>query len=166
MQYWQYPNKVVLGGRISTDLNIKDVKETSKILNFNIANNLNSTGENRSKSGHFFQCEAWGKVAELISNMFKKGDPIIIEGTLHWTSWQDKNTGAKRDAVRLRVENFYFGGGAPSGDRKGDEDVGGDAEESTRPPLGFNKPNFYPTKKLTSHNSFVDAAPADDEIPY
>lgn len=164
MQYWQYPNRVVLGGRISTDLNIKDVKESSKILNFNIANNLNSTGENKSRAGHFFQCEAWGKVAELISNMFKKGDPIIIEGTLHWTSWQDKNTGAKRDAVRLRVENFYFGGGSSGPVREDDEES--EPRQEYKNPYGNSKPAFYPTAPAPVKNSFTEDPPADDEIPF
>ncbi len=170
MQYWQYPNRVVLGGRISTDLVVKDVKETSKILNFNIANNLNTTGEHKNKSGHFFQCEAWGKTAELIEKMFNKGDPIIVEGSLHWTSWQDKNTGNKRDAVRLRVENFYFGGSsspnntAPAAEaaqpaRKSYDSWA--ADNGPAAPANTERPKLYPTKE----NSFAPPPPDDDEIP-
>jgi single-strand DNA-binding protein len=171
MQYWQYPNRVVLGGRISTDLVVKDVKETSKILNFNIANNLNTTGENKNKSGHFFQCEAWGKTAELIEKMFNKGDPIIVEGSLHWTSWQDKNTGNKRDAVRLRVENFYFGGSSPAASNQQTQDNAAptrksystwEAENGPTAPRPTSAPKLYPVK----NNELAPPAPDDDDIPY
>jgi len=189
MQYWQYPNRVVLGGRISTDLELKEVKENNKILNFSIANNLNATGENRgSKVGHFFRCEAWGKTAELIAQHFQKGDAIMLDGSLHWSSWQHKETGEKRETIRLRVENFFFP--EPASRNKDRTHGTDDGDRDTPPPMPSNMraqrplasplpnsaarrtpsagPTFYPVKGKTSGSSLgppvVD--PADDEIPY
>lgn len=114
MSYWQFPNNVVLGGRITNDLTLREVGNGgAKILEFSIANNLKSTGEDansRTDKGHFFRCEAWGKTAEILQSLFKKGDPIIVIGTLNWNSWQDKDSGAKKESIKLRVETFHFVG--------------------------------------------------------
>lgn len=109
MLYWQQPNTVIMGGRITDDLNIKEFKADSKVLEFSIANNLRSSGEARESKGHYFRCEAWGKTAEIIQQHFKKGDGITVVGSLHWHSWADKSTGAKREATKIRVESFHFG---------------------------------------------------------
>jgi len=108
--YWQSPNHIVLGGNITFDPSIREVKVsegTSKVIDFSIANNLKSSGSPAGKA-HFFRCEAWGKTAELIHEYFKKGDAITVEGALQWHSWEDSKTNEKREAVKIRVESFYF----------------------------------------------------------
>jgi single-strand DNA-binding protein len=109
IMFWQNPNRVILGGNITFDPQIKDVSNT-KVVEFSIANNQKATGGN--SKAHFFKCEAWGKTAENISEFFKKGDPILIEGALNWHSWQDQKSGEKREAVKIRVESFFFPGGS------------------------------------------------------
>jgi len=152
MHYWQQPNRVVIGGRIANELTIRDIKSDSKILEFTIANNFKSTGETAQKSGHFFRCEAWGKTAEVIHKMFKKGDPILLDGSLHWSSWQDKESGGKRESVKIRVDNFFFGESSP--------------HSSAPPPQtplvsGNQKPTYYLPKFISE----TPVTETDNDIP-
>lgn len=160
MQYWQHPNNVVLGGRITNDLVLKEVKADTKILDFSIANNLKVSGENKENKGHFFRLEAWGKTAEAISKYFSKGDTIIVKGELYWSSWQDKESGAKREGVRIRVSEFYFGGDSP----KRSEEQGDVTAPPVRPAA---KEVFYktPLPQTGLRPKLPSALPGDDDIP-
>jgi single-strand DNA-binding protein len=148
MLYWQQPNTVIMGGRITDDLTIKEFKMDSKVLEFSIANNLRSSGESRESKGHYFRCEAWGKTAEIIQQHFKKGDGITVVGSLHWNSWADKTTGTKRESTKIRVESFHFGD-QPS------------KSENTSPPPALKVYAPYPPEELPSAG-----APNPDDIPF
>lgn len=150
MQYWQHVNNVVLGGRIANDLVVKDIKGTTKLLEFTIANNMKSSDEggNKTEKPHYFRCEAWGKLAEIISTRFQKGDAITAIGTLNWQSWQDKDTGGKRESVKLRVESFHFvSGGSPS------------SRAISPAPHPVGAAGFYPVDATTPTKG-------DDDIPF
>ena len=117
-------------------------------------------GENKENKGHFFRLEAWGKTAEAISKYFSKGDTIIVKGELYWSSWQDKESGAKREGVRIRVSEFYFGGDSP----KRSEEQGDVTAPPVRPAA---KEVFYKTpEKLGPRPNLPAALPGDDDIPY
>lgn len=159
--YWQSPNHVVLGGNLTFDPTIREVKGAegnSKVIDFSIANNLKSSGSPAGKA-HFFKCEAWGKTAELIHEYFKKGDTITVVGSLQWSSWEDSKTNEKREAVKLRVESFYFSG---SSGRKGSEEKASNTP-TTRPPP-------FPITEQKGVRLYQDNQPAavkaDDEIPF
>lgn len=157
--YWQSPNHVVLGGNLTYDPTIREVKGaegSSKVIDFSIANNLKSSGSPAGKA-HFFKCEAWGKTAELIYEYFKKGDSITVVGSLQWNSWEDNKTNEKREAVKVRVESFYFSGGQ---NKKGAEEKGS-APAFKRPPP---PPNSGPRVQLYQDPSIDD--PDSDKIPF
>ena len=52
--------------------------------------------------------DAFGKTAEVISQYFKKGKPIFIEGRLKLDQWEDKNTHQKQSKLRIVLESFSF----------------------------------------------------------
>lgn len=120
-----------MGGRITHDLKLKEVSGGLKLLDFTIANNSRSTGSGeggqRSDKPHYFRCEVWGKPAEIIYNNFKKGDPITVIGTLNWSQWEDKETKTNKEAVKIRVDNFFFanGGRSSSGSSNPQEESSG-----------------------------------------
>jgi single-strand DNA-binding protein len=156
--YWQSPNHIVLGGNITFDPSIREVKVsegTSKVIDFSIANNLKSSGSPAGKA-HFFKCEAWGKTAELINEYFKKGDPITVVGSLHWHSWEDSKTNEKREAVKVRVESFYF---PASASRKG-------ADERAAAPVINNRPPPLPTPAPAQKGVSLYQGTSADDIPF
>ena len=58
------------------------------------------------------------KDASAFNVQFHKGRPIFIEGRLRLDSWEDKQTGQKRNKLGVVLENFQFMG---SGQGRSDE---------------------------------------------
>jgi single-strand DNA-binding protein len=49
----------------------------------------NKAGEKVSQT-EWHSCQAWGKVADIISKYVKKGHQVYVEGMLRTQSWDDK----------------------------------------------------------------------------
>ena len=107
-------NKVFLIGRLTRDPEFKSVKGTS-VANFSIANNRSYSVNNEKKEEtHYFDCEVWGKLAEILRDYGKKGKQLAVEGKLSQSTW-DTPDGKKASKIRVRVETFQLlSGGSPS----------------------------------------------------
>ena len=96
-------NKVMLGGRITHDLELKQTPQGMGILSFSIA-----VGRKNDKDKtDFINLKAFGKVAENISKYFRKGSSIFVVGNIQTNSWQDQQ-GNKRYSTEVAVDEFYF----------------------------------------------------------
>ena len=102
-------NITLLKGNLSRDPELRTVntsgKETS-VVNFTVAVNreyVKSNGE-KDKITSFISCEAWDTGAEMISESLKKGDLVMIEGSLRNDSWE--KDGVKHNTLKVRVNNF------------------------------------------------------------
>ena len=60
-------------------------------------------------------CVAWKKTAELISQYFKKGSQILVEGYVEEQKWE--KDGVKRSSIQITVERFEFCGSSDGGSR-------------------------------------------------
>lgn len=56
----------------------------------------------------FINCVAFGGRADAIGRYFHKGNPILVEGYFREDRWEDKDTGAKRSALKVIVQTFSF----------------------------------------------------------
>lgn len=85
-------------------VNIGD-KQTS-VVNFTVATSREFTKANgtQDKVTSFIQCEAWDSGAEAISSSFRKGDLVMVEGSLRNDSWE--KDGVKHSTLKVRVNNF------------------------------------------------------------
>ena len=52
----------------------------------------------------FINCEAWDTGADIISSSFRKGDLVLVEGSLRNDSWE--KDGVKHSSLKVRVNNF------------------------------------------------------------
>ena len=105
-------NKVILGGNITRDIVLSQNRNGTPICHFTVAvskKSMNSKGE-EFKEISFLDCEAFSKIAEKINKFFRKGMPILVEGRLRQSSWEDKD-GNKKSKVVVSVEYFNFCGG-------------------------------------------------------
>lgn len=103
-------NKVMLIGRLTRDPDFKSVKGTS-VANFSLANNRSySVNNERKEETHYFDCEVWGKLAEILRDYGKKGKQIAVEGRLAQSTW-DTPDGKKASKIRVRVDTFQLLGG-------------------------------------------------------
>ncbi|TGL32409.1 single-stranded DNA-binding protein [Leptospira koniambonensis] len=104
-------NRVTLVGRLTRDPEFKTVNGTS-LVNFSLANGRTYvTGGEKKEETHFFDCEAWGKGADIIQQYCKKGKQLVIEGRLKQDTWETME-GKKASRIRIVVENFQMIGGA------------------------------------------------------
>ena len=99
-------NKVILGGRITADIELKQTAEGTSVIQFNLAVNRKPANEGE-KSADFISCVAWRTTAEFISRHFKKGSPICVIGAIQTRNWTD-NKGQKRYATEVVVNEALF----------------------------------------------------------
>lgn len=99
-------NKVILGGRISADPELKQTTGGTSVCSFNIAVNRKYQKEGE-QAVDFITCVAWEKTAEFICRYFKKGSSICIVGNIQTRSWTDNN-GNKRFATEVNVDEASF----------------------------------------------------------
>src|SRR5437868_12259964 len=78
----------------------------------------NEAGETKEEVT-FVDVDSFGRQAEVISQYFRKGRPILIEGRLRLDQWDDKQTGQKRSKLGVVLENFKFVGPANRGEGGG-----------------------------------------------
>lgn len=106
-------NKVILVGRLTRDPDYRIINQ-NPVVNFSIANNRTYvTGGDKREETHFFECEAWGKLADIIKQYAKKGQQVAIDGRLRQSTWETPE-GKKNSKIRIVVENLQLlGGGIP-----------------------------------------------------
>lgn len=59
----------------------------------------------------WFNCETWGKQAEIVEKFVGKGNQIAVVGQLKLEQWTDKQTGALRTAYRFNMDRLTLLGG-------------------------------------------------------
>ena len=110
-------SKAIICGNITRDPELRTIANGNKVCTFSVAVNrtYKDASGNNQDSVSFIECSAWGKAAEIISQYMKKGSGILVSGRLNQRSWDDKETGKKRSAVEIVVEEFSFMGGDHDG---------------------------------------------------
>jgi single-strand DNA-binding protein len=102
-------NIIILKGNLARDPELRSISTGGKqtfVVNFTVAVSreyVKSNGE-KDKITTFVPCEAWDSGAEIIGESFKKGDPVMIEGSLRNDSWE--KDGVKHNSLKVRVNNF------------------------------------------------------------
>lgn len=99
-------NKVILGGRLTADVELKQTSQGVSVCQFSIAINRRTSKE-QEQQADFINCVAWRNTAEFISKYFKKGSSICVSGSLQTRSWTDGN-GNKKFATEVKVDDAYF----------------------------------------------------------
>jgi single-strand DNA-binding protein len=102
-------NITLLKGNLARDPELRVVSTSGKqtsVVNFTVAVSREYTKNNgeRDKITSFINCEAWDSGAEVIAESFKKGDLVMIEGSLRNDTWE--KDGVKHSSLKVRVNNF------------------------------------------------------------
>lgn len=119
-------NKVTLIGYLTRTPELKQSSEGHTVCTFTIGVHRKQTKRAEGESvSDFFDIVAWGKTAEFVTKYFKKGQPIIVEGTLRQRRWTT-NSGEKRYSIEILANDLGF-----ASDRKTSE-----ASDSYTPSFG------------------------------
>lgn len=120
-------NLVILRGNLARDPELRTVNPNNKstsVVNFTIATSREFTKQNgeTDKITTFVQCEAWDSGAEAIADSLKKGDLVMVEGSLRNDSWE--KDGVKHSTLKVRVNNFAkLNRGSKKKDKESAEEV-------------------------------------------
>jgi single-strand DNA-binding protein len=99
-------NKVILGGRLTSDVELKQTPSGVSVCTFTIAVNRKYQSEGQQQAD-FINCQAWRGTADFISKYFKKGSSLCIVGSVQTRSWQDQQ-GNKRHATEIVADEAMF----------------------------------------------------------
>ncbi len=151
-------NKVLLMGNLTRDPEVRYTPKGTAVTELGIAVNRTFSGENGEKREEvtFVDVTVWGRTAENAGQYLKKGRSVFIEGRLQLDSWEDKQSGQKRNKLKVVADNVQFLG-SPRGGSGGGPDEGG-SYESARP-SGAGRTSAPPKNAPPSE-------PDDDEIPF
>ena len=83
-------NKVILAGRLTSDVELKQTPSGVAVATFSVAVNRKFSKEGEQQAD-FISCTAWRSTAEFISKYFHKGSSICIVGEIQTRKWQDNN---------------------------------------------------------------------------
>jgi len=146
-------NKVILLGNLTRDPEVRYTPKGSAVCDLGIAINRQYTldsGEKREEVT-YVDVVLWSRLAEIAGEYLKKGRPVFIEGRLQLDTWDDKQTGQKRNKLRVIGETMQLLGGRPPGAGGGAPAEGGEAR---------------PAKSTPPPKAGAAAEPDDDEIPF
>jgi len=161
-------NKVILMGNITRDIELRYTQTNQAVAQVGMAMNRRwrtPEGEQREETT-FVDCEAWGKTAEMISQYFSKGRPILIEGRLKLDQWQDKESGQNRSKLKVVIDNFHFVDSKP-GQGGGDEGGGGGGGGQRRPAVQTRPQGGRPAPQPANGGGGGGHEPIqEDDIPF
>lgn len=121
-------NKLIIGGRLTADPELKTTPAGIMVTSFTVA--VNRKAKDNETTADFFNVTAWKNTAEFITKYFHKGSSICIVGTLRNRNWTDNN-GTKHYATDIIADEALFVDG------KNDNTT-----ESTSNPSYSDKPHF------------------------
>tara|TARA_R110000822_G_scaffold90467_3_gene209159 strand:- start:9756 stop:10178 length:423 start_codon:yes stop_codon:yes gene_type:complete len=114
-------NQCQLIGTITQDLVLNKTEGGSSVTSFPLAVNRaytkTSTGE-KIEETLYIDVVVWGRQAEVVVEFLGKGRQVSINGRLELTQWTDKETGLKREKIRVTSENMSFVDSRPTGDSR------------------------------------------------
>lgn len=150
-------NKVILGGRMTADPELKTTPSGIAVTTFTVAVNRRFGGKNEGEAqADFFNVTAWRQTAEFITRYFRKASSICVMGSLQTRSWTDQN-GQKRYATEIVADEAYFV------DAKA-EMTAAPAQQSA-PAQGTYIPDAY-TQPIPQGAPNMQVLSADDELPF
>lgn len=100
-------NICTLMGRFTHSPELRTTKNGKNVMRFSLAVSRRRTNSEGQREVDFIDCIAWNTTAEFIAKYFKKGEPIIVLGSLETRQYEDRQ-GNKRKACEVIVREVNF----------------------------------------------------------
>lgn len=99
-------NRAMIIGNLTKDPEMRYTPNGAAVTSFTVATNRRWTGQdgNASEEVEYHDITAWGKLAEIATQVLKKGAPAYIEGRIRTRSWEGQD-GVKRYKTEIVAEN-------------------------------------------------------------
>ena len=150
-------NNIVLVGRTTKMIELKQNKNGTNYVQFTLAVNRPYKDEQGGQQADFITCVAWNKTAETIANYVLKGTMIGIEGRLQVRSYENE-AGVRQYLSEVLVNRFTFLESKKSSTIPEPVEPFNPAMESNINPFdpNFSNPNYSPTSQ-NYNNPFTTA---------
>ncbi len=150
-------NKVIIGGRLTADPEIRQTSSGTPVCSFSVAVNRRTSTEG-AQQADFINVVAWRNQAEFVCRFFRKGSSICVIGSIQTRSWTDQNN-QKRYSTDVVADEINFV------DSKSESPMGGQARSNA----SQYTPESYGTPSFSSQDEdaprFEDI-PNDDDLPF
>lgn len=166
-------NKVQLIGNLTRDPELRYTPQGTAVCTFGLATNRQWTTDSGEKKedAEFHRIVVWSKLAEICSQLLKKGRKVYIEGRLQTRTWtgQDGNQRTSTEIVgndMIILDSRRDQAEAPAGDFDIPESA---LESQVEPPHPVEeaKKEVSPAKEKKEKKPIKKDEPADeDEIPF
>ncbi len=117
-------NKIMLIGNLTRDPELRYTPSGAAVVTLGVATNRRwktQAGDYKDEA-QFHRAVAWNKLAELCSQLLKKGSRVYIEGRIQYRDWEDKE-GNKRQTTEVVVGDLIILDSRGSVDQQRDIDV-------------------------------------------
>ena len=99
-------NRVELIGNLTRDPELRYTPNSAAVCTFSIATNRTYVSDGEKKEEvDFHRCVSWNKLAELCSQLLKKGNRAFISGRLQNRSWEGQD-GQTRNVTEIVIEDM------------------------------------------------------------
>ena len=173
-------NNIVLVGRTTKTIELKQNKNGTNYVQFTLAVNRPYKDEQGGQQADFITCVAWNKTAETIANYVLKGTMIGVEGRLQVRNYENE-AGVRQYLSEVLVNRFTFLESKKSSTIAEPVEPFNPAMESNINPFdpNFSNPNYSPTSQ-NYNNPFTTATTlagslnramnpisvSDDDLPF
>lgn len=101
-------NRVELIGNLTKDPELRYTPNGSAVVTFTIATNRTYLSEGEKKEeADFHRIVAWAKLAELCSQLLKKGNRVFVSGRLQNRSWEGQD-GQSKQVTEIVIEDMIL----------------------------------------------------------
>lgn len=100
-------NRVILKGRLTKDPELKYTNNSLEVCNFTVAVNRKFKNKSGEYEADFINCIAWKQTAKIVNDYFKKGNQILLEGSIQTSSYTN-NDGGRVYKTEVLVESVEF----------------------------------------------------------
>lgn len=100
-------NKVILIGNLTKDPELKETQSGISVCKFSISVNRKYQNADGEKETDFFNITAWRGTAETIARYCKKGNKVLVEGSIQLRKYED-DEGNSRTAIDITASEVEF----------------------------------------------------------
>ena len=163
-------NKVILLGNCGRDPEIRYLPSGQAVANISIATTSRrkdkNTGEN-IETTEWHRVTFFDKLAEIVGEYVKKGNPLYVEGRLKYGKFTNKDGHEQNTcdivATEMQLLGSRQGAGSPSGDEGGGSGGGSYSRPAAAPRAAAQAPAQRPAPASKAASGFDDM---DDDIPF
>ena len=150
-------NKAILIGRFTADPELKQTPSGISVCTFRIGVTRSYAPRGGERQTDFINIVAWRQTAEFVSKYFRKGNPILVEGSIQTRDYTDRD-GNRRTAFEVVADNVSFveSKSASSGGNTAPAPAYEPAAAATQPSVSYASGSVGDFEEITS----------DDDLPF